>query len=168
MITPGLASSDKPFPDRHRIRARVERCLSRQRCGASGRPRRSSSDQTRFYDASQHGLRVKSRHDQEPSEKKPPTMLYSHRQIVGRMQLPPNLSARAISEFLTLDHAERRAVLTRYGVERSPSAIPLETNDEVGGHHQSDPAWLGAILRVRKPLPFHRYNHPWPEAGRRA
>ena len=43
-------------------------------------------------------------------------MLYSHRQIVGRMQLPPNLSARAISEFLTLDHAERRAVLTRYGV----------------------------------------------------
>jgi len=44
-------------------------------------------------------------------------MRHWHRQFLGRTQLPPMLSALAISEFFTLDRAEARAVLSRYGVD---------------------------------------------------
>ena len=44
-------------------------------------------------------------------------MRHWHRQFLGRIQLPPTLSALAISEFFTLDGAEAQAVLSRYGVD---------------------------------------------------
>lgn len=40
-----------------------------------------------------------------------------HRQFLGRTQLPPTLSALTISEFFTLDGAEIRTALSRYGME---------------------------------------------------
>jgi len=39
------------------------------------------------------------------------------RQFLGRTQLPPEVSALAISEFFTLSGAETQAVLSRYGVD---------------------------------------------------
>ena len=44
-------------------------------------------------------------------------MRHWHRQFLGRTQLPPTLSALAISEFFTLNSGEARSVLTRYGLE---------------------------------------------------
>jgi len=53
-------------------------------------------------------------------------MRHWHRQFLGRTQLPPTLSALAISEFFTLDRAEIQAVLSRYGVEmRLGSALQI-------------------------------------------
>jgi hypothetical protein len=53
-------------------------------------------------------------------------MRHWHRQFLGRTQLPPALSALAISEFFTLDRAEIQAVLSRYGVEmRLGSALQI-------------------------------------------
>jgi len=47
-------------------------------------------------------------------------------QFLGRTQLPPTLSALAISEFFTLDPGELRAVLSRYGVDmRLGSALQI-------------------------------------------
>src|SRR5260370_17173926 len=40
-----------------------------------------------------------------------------HRQFLGRTQMPPEVSALAISEFFTLSGAELQAVLSRYGVD---------------------------------------------------
>jgi hypothetical protein len=40
-----------------------------------------------------------------------------HRQFLGRTQLPPTLSALAISEFFILGGGEIRAVLSRYGMD---------------------------------------------------
>lgn len=44
-------------------------------------------------------------------------MRHWHRQFLGRTQLPPTLSALAISEFFTLNSGEARSVLTRYGLD---------------------------------------------------
>ncbi len=44
-------------------------------------------------------------------------MRYWHRQLLGRTQPPPTLSALTISEFFTLNDAGIRAVLSRYGME---------------------------------------------------
>jgi hypothetical protein len=44
-------------------------------------------------------------------------MRHWHRHFLGRTQLPPTLSALAISEFFTLDGGEIRAVLSRYGMD---------------------------------------------------
>ncbi len=44
-------------------------------------------------------------------------MRHWHRQFLGRTQLPPTLSALAISEFFTLDGGEAQAVLSRYGLD---------------------------------------------------
>ena len=44
-------------------------------------------------------------------------MRHWHRQFLGRTQLPPTLSALAISEFFTLEGGEIRAVLSRYGMD---------------------------------------------------
>jgi len=53
-------------------------------------------------------------------------MRHWHRQFLGRTQLPPTLSALTISEFFTLDGAEIRAVLSRYGMEmRLGSALQI-------------------------------------------
>jgi len=53
-------------------------------------------------------------------------MRHWHRQFLGRTQLPPTLSALAISEFFTLDPGELRAVLSRYGVDmRLGSALQI-------------------------------------------
>ena len=53
-------------------------------------------------------------------------MRHWHRQYLGRTQLPPTLSALTISEFFTLDGAEIRAVLSRYGMEmRLGSALQI-------------------------------------------
>ena len=53
-------------------------------------------------------------------------MRHWQRQFLGRTQLPPTLSALAISEFFTLDHAEIQAVLSRYGIEmRLGSALQI-------------------------------------------
>jgi hypothetical protein len=53
-------------------------------------------------------------------------MRHWHRQFLGRSQLPPTLSALAISEFFTLDRAEIQAVLSRYGIEmRLGSALQI-------------------------------------------
>src|SRR5271165_2005039 len=53
-------------------------------------------------------------------------MRHWHRQFLGRTQLPPTLSALAISEFFTLDGGEARAVLSRYGMDmRLGSALQI-------------------------------------------
>ena len=53
-------------------------------------------------------------------------MRHWHRQLLGRTQLPPTLSALAISEFFTLDGGEIRAVLSRYGMDmRLGSALQI-------------------------------------------
>ena len=53
-------------------------------------------------------------------------MRHWHRQFLGRTQLPPTLSAMAISEFFTLDGVEARAVLSRYGMDmRLGSALQI-------------------------------------------
>ena len=53
-------------------------------------------------------------------------MRHWHRQFLGRTQLPPTLSAFAISEFFTLDGGEARAVLSRYGMDmRLGSALQI-------------------------------------------
>ena len=53
-------------------------------------------------------------------------MRHWQRQFLGRTQLPPTLSALAISEFFTLDHAEIQAVLSRYGIKmRLGSALQI-------------------------------------------
>lgn len=53
-------------------------------------------------------------------------MRHWHRQFLGRTQLPPTLSALAISEFFTLNGGEIRAVLSRYGMEmRLGSALQI-------------------------------------------
>ncbi len=44
-------------------------------------------------------------------------MRHWHRQFLGRTQLPPTLSALAISEFFTPDGGEAQAVLSRYGMD---------------------------------------------------
>src|SRR5271165_5587158 len=44
-------------------------------------------------------------------------MRHWHRQFLGRTQLPPILSALAISEFFTLDGGEAQAVLSRHGMD---------------------------------------------------
>ncbi|MGH8335962.1 MAG: DUF4158 domain-containing protein, partial [Gammaproteobacteria bacterium] len=44
-------------------------------------------------------------------------MRHWHRQFLGRTQLPPTLSALAISEFFTLDADEAQSVLSRYGLD---------------------------------------------------
>jgi hypothetical protein len=44
-------------------------------------------------------------------------MRHWHRQFLARTQLPPSLSALAISEFFTLDGGEIRALLSRYGMD---------------------------------------------------
>ena len=44
-------------------------------------------------------------------------MRHWHRQFLGRTQLPPTLSALAISEFFTLNSGEASSVLTRYGLD---------------------------------------------------
>ena len=44
-------------------------------------------------------------------------MRHWHRKLLGCTQLPRALSALTISEFFTLDGAEIRAVLSRYGME---------------------------------------------------
>lgn len=53
-------------------------------------------------------------------------MRHWHRQFLERTQLPPTLSALAISEFFTLDGGEARAVLSRYGMDmRLGSALQI-------------------------------------------
>jgi len=53
-------------------------------------------------------------------------MRHWHRQFLGRTQLPPTLSAMAISEFFTLDGVEARAALSRYGTDmRLRSALQI-------------------------------------------
>ena len=44
-------------------------------------------------------------------------MRHWHRQFLGRTQLPPTLSALAISECFTLNSGEASSVLTRYGLD---------------------------------------------------
>jgi len=44
-------------------------------------------------------------------------MRHWHRQFLGRAQVPPSLSALAISEFFTLNGAELQVVLSRYGAD---------------------------------------------------
>src|SRR5450631_2099231 len=55
-----------------------------------------------------------------------------HRQFLGRTQMPPEVSALAISEFFTLSGAELQAVLSRYGVDmRLGAALQIGLSEDV-------------------------------------
>jgi hypothetical protein len=70
-------------------------------------------------------------------------MRHWHRQFLGRTQLPPTLSALAISEFFTLNSGEARSVLTRYG--RGDAKLP-----DVGEpSHHPPPALARSARSVR-------------------
>ena len=106
-------------------------------------------------------------------------MRHWHRQFLGRTQLPPTLSALAISEFFTLDSGEAQAVLSRYGLDmrlgtalqigflkmcgrpldklqRVPAAVLEHLSPQLGGP-SPDIATLRAIY-VKRPRTLYQHQ----------